>query len=74
MGNKKSIGAALVLTFLFGPLGMLYCTVTGFIVMFLVNILALFFTMGFGLLFTWPICMIWAVIAVNDYNSSIQNS
>jgi dolichol kinase len=52
---------------------MLYCTVTGFLVMFIINVLALFFTMGFGLLLTWPICMIWAVVAVGDYNNSLRD-
>ena len=65
---NKSVGAALVLTFLFGPLGMLYSTIAGGIIMLVISIIIGAITLGFGLLFTWPICMIWAAVAANNQN------
>ncbi len=70
--NQKSVGVTIILTFLFGPLGMLYSTVLGAVVMFFINVLALFFTAGKGLIFTWPICIVWGVVATNNYNKTIQ--
>jgi hypothetical protein len=66
---KKSIGIAALLSLLFGPLGMLYSTVVGAFVMFIVNLLAIFGTFGFGLLFTWPLCIVWAAVAANSTNN-----
>ena len=59
----KSAGIAFLLTFFFGPIGMLYSTVTGAIVMFLANLAALLLTAGLGLFVTWPIGIVWAVVA-----------
>ncbi len=67
-GQRKSVGLAFLLAFLFGPLGMLYSTVTGALVMLLVDLVILIPTVGFGLLVTWPICVIWAVVAANSQN------
>ncbi|MEP7162119.1 MAG: hypothetical protein ABI746_13630 [Dermatophilaceae bacterium] len=68
-GAPKSVGIALLLTFFFGPLGMLYSTVTGAVVMVLVNLLVGLLTYGFGLFLTWPICMIWAATAASSRNA-----
>ena len=69
IGNTKSVAIALVLTFLFGPLGLLYSSVLGGVVMFVVSGIVAVFTLGVGLLVTWPICMIWAAVAANRYNA-----
>jgi hypothetical protein len=69
--SPKSIGLALVLTFFFGPLGMLYSTTTGGIVMFIVTIVVGIFTVGIGLFVTWPICMIWAAVAASNSNKKL---
>lgn len=70
--NQKSMGLTLLLAILFGPLGMLYSTIIGGIVMIVVNIIIAFITLGFGLLLTWPICVIWAAIATNNYNKQLM--
>lgn len=67
----KSVGIALLLSFLFGPIGMLYSTVVGALVMFLANVAALLLTAGLGLLLTWPIGMAWAAVAANRSNSAL---
>jgi len=63
--TPKSVGLAAVLAFFFGPLGMLYSTVLGAVVMFAVELVVGVATLGLGLFFTWPLCMIWAVVAAN---------
>ncbi len=67
----KSIGLSILLTFLFGPLGMLYSTIVGGIIMFIVSIIVFILTLGFGILITWPICVIWGAIAVDIYNKKL---
>ncbi len=72
--SQKSIGLAIILTLFLGPLGMLYSTVAGAIVMFFVNLLMLFFTAGLGLFLTWPIGIVWAAIAARNTNTPSQGS
>ena len=66
--SQKSIGLAILLTLFLGPLGMLYSTVAGGIIMFFVNLLMLFFTAGLGLILTWPLSIVWAAIAARGNN------
>jgi len=44
----KSVGAALVLTFFFGPLGLFYITVLGAVIMTVVAIIVAILTVGIG--------------------------
>jgi hypothetical protein len=67
----KNMGLAIILAFVFGPLGLLYSSVMGGVVMFFVNILVGVFTVGFGLLLTWPICAVWAYVAAKAYNDKL---
>ncbi len=70
--SNKSVGIALILTFFFGPLGMLYSTISGGIIMLIITGIVALFTLGVGLLITWPICMIWAAISANNYNNKLR--
>ena len=65
---RKSLMLSLVLTFIFGPLGMLYATVGGAIVMLLVSIVAALLTVGGSIVVTWVVSMIWGALAVERYN------
>ena len=67
----KSLGLGLLLTFIFGPLGMFYCSICGAIVMCLVAAVMLFLTFGLGLLLVWPVCLVWTYLAVKRYNKKI---
>ncbi|MEW6408235.1 MAG: hypothetical protein AB1465_06125 [Patescibacteria group bacterium] len=77
--STKSMGVALFLTILFGPLGMFYVTIPGGIVM---SIIAFFFilialiTAGIGIIlipfFVWLPCIIWTVIATKKYNEKLM--
>jgi hypothetical protein len=69
--TQKSMGVTILLTIFFGPLGMFYSTITGAIVMMIVSLLVGLFTLGIGLIFTWPVCVIWAAVASNNYNKSL---
>jgi len=69
--STKSVGTSALLAFLFGPLGLFYSTVTGGLVMLVVSFVVGFFTLGFGLLITWPACIVWAIIAANSYNKKL---
>lgn len=67
----KSVGVSILLTFFFGPLGMLYSTVPGALVMMAVNVFVGCLTFGLGLAVTWPICIIWGAVAVSSYNQKL---
>ncbi len=67
----KSVGAAIALSFFFGPLGMMYSTVVGGLVMLLVNLIVVVPTLGLGLLITHPICIVWAAVAASQHNSNL---
>lgn len=71
VGGQKSVVGAVLLALFFGPLGMLYSTVVGALVMFVVSIFVAFATLGLGLIITLPICAIWAGIAANSHNDQL---
>ena len=72
VGSPKSVGISIILTILFGPLGMFYSTVGGAIIMMILSAIVAVFTFGFGLIFTWPICVIWGAVAASGHNSKIK--
>lgn len=72
--STKSVGIALLLTLIFGPLGMFYSTISGAIIMCILTLFAGIFTAGFGFLLTWPICVIWAAVAASNYNKRLMAS
>lgn len=67
----KSVGLAIFLAVFFGPVGLLYSTVTGALVMFFINVLVGLLTLGLGLILTWPICGLWAAVATKSYNAKL---
>ncbi len=75
--RAKSTGLAILLALLFGPLGLLYSSVTGAILMFIAYVGAVIagvLTFGIGfllLLFIHPICAVWAALAVSSYNKKL---
>ena len=69
--TQKSMAASILLALFFGPLGMLYSTVMGAIVMMIVTPIVALLTVGLGLFVTQPICVIWAVIATNTFNKKL---
>lgn len=70
--SPKSMGISIALTLFFGPLGMFYSTIAGAIIMIIIDVIVGIFTLGFGLLLTWPIQVIWAAIATSSYNKKLM--
>lgn len=69
--STKSPGIAILLTILFGPIGMFYSTIPGAIIMCLVSLVVGVLTLGVGLVLIWPICILWAALAARAYNKRI---
>ena len=76
----KSMGMAIILAVILGPLGLFYSTILGGIVMLAVSLFALliaFLTFGFGsvlFFFIYPTCIIWTAVATNAHNKEmLQN-
>ncbi|WP_446745176.1 hypothetical protein [Silvibacterium acidisoli] len=67
----KSILLSLVLTFFFGPLGMLYSTIWGAIVMAVLSIPAFIITLGHAAFLIWPVSMVWGAWAAHRYNERL---
>ena len=68
MANRKSVLLSLVLTFFFGPFGMLYSTVVGAIVMLVLYVALGIPTLGWAIAVLHPIAMIWGAVAANRTN------
>ncbi|MCO8143829.1 hypothetical protein NHN26_01205 [Rhodovulum tesquicola] len=58
-----NIAVAALAALLLGPFGMFYATRVGAIVMIVLTVLVALPTLGFGVLLTLPICVLWAVLA-----------
>ena len=54
---------ALLLVVLFGPVGLLYTSVKGGVVLIGVALIGALLTMGFAPLAVWPVCILWVLIA-----------
>jgi len=74
VGKQKSVGVAFLLAFLFGPLGLLYSSVVGGIVMLILGVVIGIITLGIGLIFIWIGSIIWAIVAANNANKNLTNS
>ena len=72
--SPKNMGIALLLAFLFGPIGLCYSTVKGGVIMFLISLVVILVTFGFGVLIMWIPCVIWAYIATNNYNKELMTT
>jgi hypothetical protein len=74
---RKSMAAAVILAIFFGPLGLLYASVTGGLVLLAADIAAVvlsFLTLGMGaVLFPliWIASIIWAVLAVQGKDQQV---
>ncbi len=72
--GSKSVVVAFFLAFFFGPLGMFYATVSGGLIMMAISLVVGIFTLGFGLVVTWPICVIWACISASNQNRKVMSA
>ena len=68
VNKQKSAAIAIVLAIFFGPLGLLYSSVLGGIIMMVLGLIIGLITFGIGLIVVWIASIIWAVVAVNIAN------
>lgn len=71
VAETKSVGIAILLTVLFGPLGMLYSTVSGALIMIVLSLVLAVFTLGFSIFLTWPVSVIWGAMAASEHNQRV---
>ncbi|MBB5395874.1 hypothetical protein [Mucilaginibacter sp. AK015] len=71
VAKQKSVGTAFLLAFLFGPLGLLYASILGGVVMFFATIILFFVIPIIGAAIAWVGCIIWAVMAAQNANKVI---
>lgn len=69
--SPKSQGIGIVLTLMFGSVGLFYSSIIGAIIMIVVEIATAILTMGIGLVVTHIICATWSMIAVSSYNKKL---
>ncbi|OCL25519.1 hypothetical protein U472_14355 [Orenia metallireducens] len=72
--QEKSVGLSLLLTFLFGGLGLMYTSIGWGIFWFLVDAVAAIFTFGISAIFIHPIIMIIGAVMTNNYNKRLNNT
>ena len=70
-GQPKNMLLALVLSFLFGPLGMLYATIPGAAVMFIAGLMFGLPTGGAGFVLLWPAQLLWTFLSVRSHNAAL---
>lgn len=74
--KDKSVGAALVLTFLFGPLGLFYVGalpgLIGLFVLIPVGVIGGFITFGVIGVIVWFVSMVWGAVAASNKHSRYQ--
>ncbi len=68
MHKRKSVLLSLILTFFFGPFGMLYSTVPGALIMLVLYVGLGIPTLGWAIAGLHPIAMIWGAIAADRAN------
>jgi len=68
--RDRSVLLAVVLTVLFGPLGLFYATVWGALALITLAAIGVVPTMGFVLIFVWPASIAWAIIAAANQHKT----
>jgi 4-hydroxybenzoate polyprenyltransferase len=72
--GRKSLGLALILTFFFGPFGVLYVSALWGLVMIVLGAAVCLFTLGLGIILVWPLSMILAGVLVWARNGRLKRS
>ena len=71
--TPKRLGLAILLAAIFGPFRLFYATVPGAMLMLVAAIALAMFTFGIGVFLVWPLCIVWAAMAVTSYNKQVQH-
>lgn len=67
----KSVGVALLYTVILGPLGLLYASIRGSLVMLLAALVVISGHYWFLTLLVWIISCVWGVAAVESFNRNV---
>lgn len=68
----KSVAIALLFSVVLGPVGLLYASFWGGVVMILLGIVVVSNKFLFPILVLWLICAVWSVGAVESYNRKLE--
>lgn len=64
----KNVAGALLFSVILGPVGLLYATSLGGIIMIVIGFIVACSKFIVPIVMVWLICCIWSVLAVNHYN------
>lgn len=67
----KSIPAAILFSVFLGPIGLLYSSVIGAIVMMFLALVAIGLHSYYPIVMVWMICCVWSVVAANKTNQKL---
>lgn len=67
----KNVATALILSVILGPIGLLYSSFWGGVLMISIGIVVISSKLFFPIVIFWMICCIWAVGAVELYNKNL---
>lgn len=70
--TTKSVGISIILTILFGPVGLFYSSIFGGVLMCILGILAAVLTFGLGFIVVWPVSIAWGIVGVLMYNAKLR--
>ena len=70
----KSVGGALMFSVFLGPVGLLYASFWGGIVMTVLGFIIISSNLPYPIIFYWIACSIWSVGAANRYNRKLLQS
>ena len=68
----KSLSTALLFSVFLGPIGLLYASLRGGIMMLLVAFVTLTSRLPIPIILTWVFCCVWSVMAINRYNHKLM--
>jgi|GEM_PF-3599223 len=71
MPPYKNLSTGLLFSVFFGPLGLLYASVRGGIVMLLMAFVVFSFRYPVPIMMMWVISSVWSVTAINHYNAKL---
>ena len=72
IGAEKNVGVAIILAVLFGPLGLLYSSVLGGVLLFLISLVLVPITLGLAIPVIWVLCILDAILASVSHNSKLR--
>lgn len=67
----KSLAGALLFGTFLGPIGLLYATTTGGIIMIILEFIAICSKLPVPIIFVWVGACIWSVVATNKHNKKV---